>query len=103
MVGLGFFLIKVSLVRNHPKPTNFYDLNSFLWDGCEFKPIYLEPLPIPDTSYKDKQTFAYLAQQAAQSEGSKLEAIQDKINLIVYQLFNLATIEIQLIEDTISQ
>lgn len=69
----------------------------------EFKPMYVGPLPIPEISDKDKEQLTLLTTKATNSEDSTLTAIEEEINQIVYQLFDLTPDEIQLIERAIGK
>jgi len=61
------------------------------------------PISIPKASDKEIAILTRLAEQAAEYEGDALAAIEDKINQIVYRLFDLTPEEIRLIERSIGK
>ena len=64
----------------------------------EFKPMYVAPLPIPQTSSADKGALSALGARAMKAAGTELAVIEREINDIVYRLFSLSPTEIALIE-----
>jgi len=69
----------------------------------EFKPMYVGVLPIPKCDDFRKKKLEQLSRNAAQAEGPELERIEDEINRIVYDLFELTPAETRLIESTIDK
>lgn len=72
----------------------------------EFKPMYVEPLPIPTATDAQKAELSELAELcAAATAADDLDTLavhEAAINKIVYQLFDLNEDEIALIETSLS-
>jgi len=72
----------------------------------EYKPMYVEPLPIPPATDTDKSHLTDLAgrcaEAAAADDNDSLATHEAEIGQIVYRLFDLTAEEIALIESTIA-
>ena len=64
----------------------------------EFKPMYVENLPVPAAEKVDRIKLDSLAHKATQSKGLDLVSIENEINQICYSLFDLTPAEIRIIE-----
>ncbi len=67
---------------------------------CE--PRYSRQIPVPPASTEVKQYLAALAEQATRSAGSELVSIEQEIDQVVYQLFDLTVDEVTLLKAGIS-
>jgi len=72
----------------------------------EYKPMYVEPLPIPSATPAEKSQLTTLAEKCAQAaaldDRATLAQHEAEINQTVYRLFHLTPEEITLIESTLN-
>jgi hypothetical protein len=72
----------------------------------EYKPMYVEPLPIPPATPEDKTRLTALAVACAEAvrkqDAAALATLESEINRIVYRLFALTPTEIELIESSLA-
>ena len=72
----------------------------------EFKPMYVRPLPIPPATAADKARLSQLAEACAaaaqRGDDATLEVHEGQIDQIVYRLFDLTSVEKDLIESALA-
>ena len=69
----------------------------------EFKTQYVSLIPIPLMREDERNKLNKLALQAAQSSGNTLTKLEEDINQIVYELFDLTSKEIQLVHFSVNR
>ncbi|MGD9685465.1 MAG: DUF6577 family protein [Desulfobacter sp.] len=75
------------------------------WKGgrIQFRGDRMAGVPIPDATPPAKQKLIFLAKQAAKAAGTELLHIENEINKIVYDVFELSVDEIALIEQSVPE